>query len=278
MKKDKYYKTLNKAYNILKPKEEEFCNKASVVFWVEEDYHSIDGDYCEYCIDKAIEQAKKDNLENDNEIKEYSYSHSCGGYESCNFVKCDICGEGLLVTLIPNKDALNYCLYDLKYAVEQNIPIWDELAYQINDILYEFRCGQYEEPLNEIALRIANLVINYYNKHKTTMKVIQINNELEFDRAVELLKENNIDFETDWPYYISLENELGYRLEATLENHENIGLIESLTDEEIDKIKKFILSELKDYDTFFDDTWLYDRIDYHFIIALETIKEKRHEE
>lgn len=53
----------DKAQELLEPFEQRYYATLSDVHWVEQDGHSIDGDFCENCIDKAVKNARKSHKE-----------------------------------------------------------------------------------------------------------------------------------------------------------------------------------------------------------------------
>lgn len=49
----------NKAKKLLEPFEERYYKTLSQVYWVRQDNHDVEGDYCEKCINKAVKMARK---------------------------------------------------------------------------------------------------------------------------------------------------------------------------------------------------------------------------
>ncbi|MFA6570747.1 MAG: hypothetical protein WCT77_05860 [Bacteroidota bacterium] len=118
---------INKAKELLEPFRKRYDTTLSPIHWVEQDGCSIDGDFCEKCITEAVENAIKSHAKKGQDSNPtFSSTHNvCGGYESDNFLTCDICGKGLNIAILPSEQNIQYVLDDLDSG-----EINDQIGYE----------------------------------------------------------------------------------------------------------------------------------------------------
>jgi hypothetical protein len=182
-----------KALKLLEPFDQKYSATLSNVHWVEQDGHSIDGDFCEKCIGKAVKNARKLHKEERqkvlskfNEIKEtgkyngkkvtnsevkkakqyelkqlglpkfrstYNYG---GGYENDCFLNCEICDKGLNISILINEQELSNVLEDLEDG-----KIDDQTGYRAYCLIYNSSDEEEENyyEIQELTIKLARIVI-----------------------------------------------------------------------------------------------------------------------
>ena len=132
---------IQRAIDLTEDYEARYYNEIDDVNWVEKDGESLDGSYCDDCIDKALYKERRDYLLEQRKLpieqrdspfskfgKTYNYG---GGYESDWFNTCDICGKNLDISILPDEQELEGLIDDLEYG-----ELDDCLGWKINSILY----------------------------------------------------------------------------------------------------------------------------------------------
>lgn len=147
-----YQELKQKAKRLLETRHDRYYQTLSEVHWILKGGNSIEGDYCEDCIDEAVGIAEKENSNGG----DFSRASAYGGYESDSFDTCDNCGKELNIQILPNEQWLNYILEDLNDG-----QIDDQLGYRAYCLLYnswDEHNGEYELE-TELAKKLANRVI-----------------------------------------------------------------------------------------------------------------------
>lgn len=191
----------DKAIELLEPFEQRYYATLSDVHWVRQDNNDIEGDFCEHCIDKAVKNAKKslkekrqkviakfkEIEETDAEIKKakrfelkelgvskfdstYNYG---GGYESDNFLTCEICDKELNILILPSDQNIQYCIEDLEEG-----KIDDQTGYRAYCLLYNSWNDTDERHKEEIELtfKLAKRVIEILDVATVSCKAKELIN------------------------------------------------------------------------------------------------------
>lgn len=132
---------IQKAIDLTEGYEARYYDEVDDVNWIEKDGCSMDYDYCDDCIDKALYKERRDYLldqrklpieQRDSTFSEFTKTYNYGGgYESGWFNTCDICGKNLDISILPDEEELECLIEDLEEG-----RIDDRRWWMINRILY----------------------------------------------------------------------------------------------------------------------------------------------
>lgn len=198
------YTIRDKAKKMLYSLASEYESTLSDVHWITKNGHSVDGDFCKNCIEKAVENAKLEHEKSRQEIlsmyKEIkdtgffkgekiiatpqqieesmqykleqlgetdfdsTYNYG-GGYECDRFLTCDECNTGLNVSILPSEQNIEYVLEDLEDGID------NRTAYKAYELLYNSWNENDETHKDEVDLlkKLAERVVEIItNKTKLT--------------------------------------------------------------------------------------------------------------
>lgn len=162
---------IQKAIDLTEDYEARYCNEIDDVNWVEKDDISLDGSYCDDCIDKALYYERRDYLleqrklpieQRDSIFSEFTKTYNYGGgYESDWFNTCDICGRSLDISILPDEQELECLIDDLKGG-----EIDDYLGWMINNILYNAwdKDDKHHKVCYELSVKLAQRTIEILEK------------------------------------------------------------------------------------------------------------------
>lgn len=162
---------IQKAIDLTEDYEARYCNEIDDVNWVEKDDISLDGSYCDDCIDKALYYERWDYLleqwklpveQRDSTFPEFTKTYNYGGgYEMGWFCECDICGKNLDISILPDEEELECLIEDLEDG-----KIDDCLGWKINRILYNAwdKDDKLHEGCYELSVKLAQKTVEILEK------------------------------------------------------------------------------------------------------------------
>ena len=162
---------IEKAIELTDGHEARYYNELSDVNWVEKDGYSLDYDYCDDCIDKALHNEREEYLlgqrklpidKRDKNLSQFTKTYNYGGgYESDYFNTCEMCGKHLDISILPNKEELEYLIDELDRG-----EFDDCLGWKINKILYNAwdKDDERHKDCYNLSVNLATRTIEHFKK------------------------------------------------------------------------------------------------------------------
>ena len=162
---------IQKAIDLTEDHEARYHGQLSDVNWIEKDGYSMDGDYCDDCIGKALYKERRDYLleqrklpieQRDSTFSEFEKTYNYGGgYEDDSFACCETCGKNLDISILPDEDELEY-LIDL---LDDN-EITDRIGWMVNNILYNAwdKDDKQHKGCYELSVKLAQKTVEILEK------------------------------------------------------------------------------------------------------------------